>query len=332
LYVWDVQVALNVGGVDLGCQAEGVHQELAQRRRGRSLLVEDVVDVVGDALEHVQDVPDGVLKLVEVGRNLSNPVLLVLGGRDELQPRLLGLAVFDFVGNGDEQARVGGTLGCDTNGGGDVCPRLDLLAGLGRNSQVDGRVWPCAVALLAVEVLDEGGEGVQVTAGGVPADEDLTGVRAQVQGEHLLLVVHVDLDLLGRLGVGDGIAVADLDLSAVFAAGAEESSDDALLVGGAAEGVVEDGENGLGSQYSALTLYTEAARTCGWMTTFSGAVEGCAPTGAGPSGRARWRKESVSDMMAGVALGVRWCVRPESVRAWWWWGRNCIVPARCGSR
>jgi hypothetical protein len=253
--VCNVQVALNVGGVNLRCQAEGVHQELAQRRRGLSLLVENVVDVVGDALEHVQDVPDGVLELVEVGRNFGDPVLLVLGGRDELQARLLGLAVLDFVGNGDEQARVGGALGGDTNGGGDVCPRLDLLARLGGDSQVDSGVRPCAVALLAVEVLDEGGEGVQVAAGGVPADEDLAGIRAQVQGEHLLLVVHVDLDLLGRLGVGDGIAVADLDLSAVFAAGAEEGSNDALLVGRAAEGVVEDGEDGLESQYSALTLY-----------------------------------------------------------------------------
>jgi hypothetical protein len=66
-----------------------------------------------------------------------------------------------------------------------------------------------------------------------------------VQGEHLLLVVHVDLDLLGRLGVGDGIAVADFNLGAVFAAGSEERADNALLVGGAAEGVVEDGEDSL---------------------------------------------------------------------------------------
>lgn len=38
------------------------------------------------------------------------------------------------------------------------------------------------------------------------------------------------------------------------------------------------------------------------MTTFSGAVEGWAPMGAGPSGRARWRKESFSDMMGECAL------------------------------
>jgi hypothetical protein len=66
-----------------------------------------------------------------------------------------------------------------------------------------------------------------------------------MQGQHLLLVVHVDLDLLGRLGVGDGIAVADLDLGAVFAAGSQKGADDALLVGGAAEGVVKDGEDSL---------------------------------------------------------------------------------------
>lgn len=107
-------------------------------------------------------------------------------------------------------------------------------------------VRPCSIALLAVEILDEGGEGVQVAAGCVPANEDFAGVCAEVEGEHALLVVHVDLNLLGRLGVGDGIAIPDFDFGAVFAAGAEEGTDDALLVGGAAEGVVEDGEYGLG--------------------------------------------------------------------------------------
>ena len=149
------------------------------------------------------------------------------------------------MGNGDEQARIGGALSSHTNGGGDVCPRLDLLARLCGNSQVDCGVGPCAVALLAVEVLDEGREGVQVAAGRVPTNEDFAGVGAEVQSEHLLLVVHVDLDLLGRLGVGDGIAVADFDLSAVFAAGSEECADNALLVGRAAERVVEDREDSL---------------------------------------------------------------------------------------
>lgn len=242
---FNVQVALDVGGVDLGGQAEGVHQELAQGGRGLGLLVEDVVDVVGDALKHVEDVADGVLQLVQVGGNVRGPVLAVLGGGDELEARLLGLAVLDLVGHGDEQARVGGALGGDANGGGDVGARLDLLAGLCGDGQVDGGVGPCAVALLTVEVLDEGGEGVEVAAGGVPADEDLAGVGAQVQGQHLLLVVHVDLDLLGRLGVGDGIAIADLDLGAVFAAGAQQGADDALLVGGAAQRVIEDGEDSL---------------------------------------------------------------------------------------
>jgi hypothetical protein len=121
-------------------------------------------------------------------------------------------------------------------------------------------VWPCSVALLAVEVLDERGEGVQVAAGRVPADEDFAGVCAEVQGQHLLLVVHVDLDLLGRLGVGDGIAVADLDFGAVFAAGAEQGANDAFLLSGAAEGVVEDGEDGL---FMIRQRVKHAASRCG---------------------------------------------------------------------
>ena len=159
---------------------------------------------------------DGALELVEVGGDGLGAVLGVLGRRDELEAGALGVAVLELVGHGDEEARVGGALCGDANGGGNVGARLNLLAGLGADRQVDGGVGPCAVALLRVEVLDEGGEGVEVGAGGIPADEDLAGVCAQVQGEHVLLVVHVDLDLLGRLGVGDGIAVADLDLGAVL--------------------------------------------------------------------------------------------------------------------
>jgi hypothetical protein len=187
----------------------------------------------------------GALQRVQVGHDLLRAVLAVLCRRNELQSGFLRLAVLDLVGHGDEQARVGSALRRHANGRRDVCPRLDVLAGDGGYCEMHGGVRPCAVALLAVEVLDEGGEGVEVAAGRVPADKDLAGVRAQVQGEHLLLVVHVDLDLLGRLRVGDGVAVADLDLGAVFAAGAEEGADDALLVGGAAQRVVEYGEDGL---------------------------------------------------------------------------------------
>jgi hypothetical protein len=118
---------------------------------------------------------------------------------------------------------------------------------------MDCWVWPCSVALLAVEVLNEGGEGVQVAACRIPSDEDFTGVCAKVQSKHLLLVVHVDLDLLGRLGVGDSVTVADLDFGAIFTAGSEKSTNDALLVGGAAERVVEYRKDSL------VTLSTSAS-------------------------------------------------------------------------
>ena len=65
--------------------------------------------------------------------------------------------------------------------------------------------------------------------------------------------------------------------------------------------MVEDGEDGLVicCQLQGLTNYMQiAALTWGWIATFSGAVEGWAPTGTGPSGRARWRKESCSAMMS----------------------------------
>ena len=169
--------------------------------------------------------------------------------------------------DGQEQAAVGGALGGDTDGCRDVGLGLNVLARHGGDGQVDGGVGPGAVALLAVEVLDEGGEGVELAAGGVPAEEDLLGVCAQVEGEHLLLVVHVDLDLLGRLGVGDGIAVADLDLGAVLRSYSEQGSDHALLVGGSSQRVVEDGED-------CLWLHSDCERGRRRLSADGGGAEG----------------------------------------------------------
>ena len=40
----------------------------------------------------------------------------------------------------------------------------------------------------------------------------------------------------------------------------------------------------------------------GWIITLRGAVEGTAPTAAGPRGRARWRKESGFAMLGGEVV------------------------------
>jgi hypothetical protein len=42
------------------------------------------------------------------------------------------------------------------------------------------------------------------------------------------------------------------------------------------------------------------------MDTLKGAVEGCAPMGAGPSGRARWRKASLSAMVEERIRAAEW--------------------------
>jgi hypothetical protein len=43
--------------------------------------------------------------------------------------------------------------------------------------------------------------------------------------------------------VGYGVAVADLDFGAIFAANSEEGTNNALLVGISTEGMIEDGED-----------------------------------------------------------------------------------------
>lgn len=107
------------------------------------------------------------------------------------------------------------------------------------------RVREGALALLGVEVLNEGGEGVELVACRIPADQNLLGSGLQVQLEHALLVVHVDFDLLCGLGVGHCIAVSDLDFGAIFASRSQKSTNDTLLVFRTARGVVENREEGL---------------------------------------------------------------------------------------
>lgn len=152
------------------------------------------------------------------------------------------------MGDLDEQAALGGSLGVDGHGGADVASGLDILAGLGGDGHVDGGVREGAGVGASEEVLDEGAEAVELVRGGVPAEQGLAGVGLQGEGEHVLLVLDIDLDLILLLGVGDGEARADLDFGAIFGTGANEGADDSGGLGVSdvsSDGVVEDGENGL---------------------------------------------------------------------------------------
>jgi hypothetical protein len=185
---------------------------------------------------------------------------------------------------------------------------------------MDCGVGPGSVALLAVEVLDKGGESVELAACRIPAYKNFTGVCAEVEGQHLLLVIHVDLDLLGGLCVGDGIAVADLDFGTVFAARSQEGADDALLVGWPAEGVVEDGEDGLRTHCQLhrlpLVLYVRAATDLGLDRNIQRGGRRLGTDGDG----AKWARQMEEGVLFGhgecgfgVRGGAAQCVRPGVV-------------------
>jgi len=77
------------------------------------------------------------------------------------------------------------------------------------------------------------------------------------------------------------------------------------------------------SESRAGSLSLGLSHTWGWIATFSGAVDGWAPMEAGPSGRARCRKESFSAMVAVVMAmgsGVVGVVvrRSGDVKCGWW--------------
>lgn len=107
------------------------------------------------------------------------------------------------MGNLDEKAALGSSLGVDGHGGADVASRLDILAGLCRDGEVDGGVREGAGIRSGEEVLDQGAEAVELVGSGVPAEEGLAGSGLEDQGEHVLLVFDVDLDLVLLFGMGD---------------------------------------------------------------------------------------------------------------------------------
>ena len=165
---------------------------------------------------------------------------------------------------------------------------------------MDSRVRKRALPLRTVVILNQGGKSVQLRTRSVPSHEHFLGVRAQVQCQHCFLIFHVDFDLVGGFGVGDCEGRMDDDLGFIgVGARAEEGADYALLVRWAADTVVEDGEEGLESQF-VYVWCVENGLTWGCITTRRGAVVGCAPTAAGPRGRVRCRKPSCSAMLGKV--------------------------------
>jgi hypothetical protein len=66
-----------------------------------------------------------------------------------------------------------------------------------------------------------------------------------VQGEHLLVVFHIDLDLVLGFGVAHSEGGSDLNFTSILRACSQQCTDDAFLVGITAQRVVEDGEDGL---------------------------------------------------------------------------------------
>ena len=189
---------------------------------------------------------DGALERLNIGDDWGAAVLGVLGGGDELQARLLGLVVLDLVRDWDEEAGLCGALDVDADWSGNIGLGDDALASLSGDGQVDGWVWEGACLGAGEEVLDQGGVVVELETGGVPSEEDLAWVRLHVKGEHVLLVLDVDLDLLLGLGVVDGEAVLDLDLHPILRAGTEDGSNDAVAGWVATGGMVQDAEDDLG--------------------------------------------------------------------------------------
>ena len=244
-----VEVMLDLLGIDLGGQGEGGHEMLGESVVGDLILIEDTVDPLAHFVEHADGLLDGLAETLDIGDERSCPALVVLCAGDGLKSASLGVAVQHLMRDLHEEAALGGALSVDRNRGADVASRLDLVTRLGRDGKVNSRVRESACVRAAEEVLDEGAEAVELVGGGVPAEKGLAGRGLEGKGEHVLLVLDIDLDLILLLGVRDGEALADLDFCAIFGSGAHKGADDSGGLGAITDiatcGVIEDGENGL---------------------------------------------------------------------------------------
>ena len=72
------------------------------------------------------------------------------------------------MGNRYEETAVGNAVGIHTDGGGDVGLDRDILAGRGRDGEVNSGVGESALAVGGVEILDQGRERVELWRGCVP--------------------------------------------------------------------------------------------------------------------------------------------------------------------
>jgi hypothetical protein len=77
--------------------------------------------------------------------------------------------------------------------------------------------------------------------------------------------------------------------------------------------------------------WKHCGRTCVCITTLIGAVDGCAPTDAGPRGLARCRKESGFAMLGKNSADSveHWGQRGRGRDVWWLWGE--IWKRECGA-
>lgn len=252
-----VEVVLDGLGGDLGGQRQVVHHELAQGLVGVALLVKNLAHVAGSALQQVLSLGDSGGKGFDVRDERGLARVVVGGGGDGLEGSAVGVTLGQLMGHLDEQARLGRAVWVDGGRGGDVGVGLDVLARLGGDGQVHGGVGEGARLGGGEEVLDEGGEAVELEAGGVPAQQRLARAGLEGQLQHGALVLDVDLDLLLILDVGDGEAVAHLDLGAVLGPHTYQGADNAglgcvwrgVFWGDvvAADGMVEYGEDCLES-------------------------------------------------------------------------------------
>lgn len=312
-----VEVVLDGRRVNLGGEGQIVHQVLAQGLIGVALLVQNLAHIPTRPLQQVLGLGQSCGQRLDVGDKRRGAVLVVGGASDSLEGGAVSVAGRKLVRNLNEETRLGSALRVDGGGRGDVALGFDVFARLGGDGQVHGWVGKRARLRGGEEVLDEGGEGVELERGGIPAQQGLAGRGLEREGQHRPLVLHVHFDLVLILDVRNREAVSYLNLRAVLGAHADQGANDAgfwgVWVGGGVDGVIaaggmveyrEDSLLRLELAWWFLVLKSDLdLHTWGWRLTVMGVMLLLKPGMDGAMGLARWRNSSVSIAMLKTMVG-----------------------------
>src|SRR5579862_531797 len=120
------------------------------------------------------------------------------------------------MGHWNEQTTIRCSLWCHPDRCRDVSSRLNITAGSSRHSKMNCWMREGTVPLRTVEVLNKSRKGIKFARRRIPPDEDFPWIRFKMECEHVLMIIHIDLNLLHSFAMAHRIAIPDFHFAAIL--------------------------------------------------------------------------------------------------------------------